>query len=137
MYYMLVFISNQIQPRYLHIMANNRRFLTSPARFGETALEISLISLFLYLSLVAVCLYFARKFYIIKKTFMNQNDVTKMWFFVILTISALLDVPLFLACACLGGPEGTCNTQNVRLKEKKAENMKHTPNSPSFCYYYC
>jgi hypothetical protein len=90
---------------------------------GE-ALSIATISIIFYLSLALLSFYYYRKFLHIEKAnkgvslsvYYRNNigryDDTKKLFFFILTVSSLLEIPTYLGCLVLGGPE-ECEWNNV------------------------
>ena len=67
----------------------------------------AIVSIFLYGSLSITCFYFASKFWDFegKKLRTGLYVAPKFTFFVVLGISALMDLPTFLTCSGLGGPE--------------------------------
>ena len=69
-------------------------------------INLAFISICLYLSLAITCLYFAQSFYDFRTGELNggRYGTPKVVFFVVLCISAILDIPLFVGCIVQGGP---------------------------------
>lgn len=67
----------------------------------------AMVSIFLYGSLAVTCFYFASKFWDFqeKKLRSGLYVAPKFTFFIVLGISALLDLPTFITCSAMGGPE--------------------------------
>jgi hypothetical protein len=73
---------------------------------NEEAFAVSLVSIFLYLSLFATCVYYASRFWEVVKGRVEGGlyGTPKFIFFIVLGASALLDMPTFIVCASKGGP---------------------------------
>mmetsp|Transcript_20244 Transcript_20244/g.33880 ORF Transcript_20244/g.33880 Transcript_20244/m.33880 type:complete len:700 (-) Transcript_20244:131-2230(-) len=73
---------------------------------GTSNIIIAVISIFLYGLLSVTCFYYASTFWNFRTGEFcgGRYGIPKFCFFVVLSISALLDIPLFLSCAALGGP---------------------------------
>ena len=74
---------------------------------NEATFTSATISIFLYLSLLGTCIYYALRFWkAVNGTIQGGGlySKPKFIFFVILGLSALLDLPTFLACVGKGGP---------------------------------
>jgi predicted membrane channel-forming protein YqfA (hemolysin III family) len=73
---------------------------------GPLNVTVAVISIFLYSSLACVCMYFALSFWDFETGRLSGGrfGATKLVFFIVLGTSAILDTPLFIWCAALGGP---------------------------------
>lgn len=69
-------------------------------------IRLAAASIFLYSLLAATCCYFAVSFWDLKTGEFNggRYGTPKFVFFVVLCISAILDIPLFIGCIVQGGP---------------------------------
>lgn len=67
---------------------------------------LAVVTMLLYLALALACGYFLLKYREIQRTpaLVGHYDEPKMLFFLVLLVAALLDAPLYFACAVRGGP---------------------------------
>jgi hypothetical protein len=89
----------------IHIVVSCKRTMTR--LHNVASLVMALISVGLYSALAVTCFYFANKFWDRESKRLKQGRyvAAKFSFFIVLGISAIMDLPTFVTCAAKGGPE--------------------------------
>eukprot|EP01038_Epipyxis_sp_PR26KG_P008937 gene8937-12052_t len=78
-----------------------------------SSFNLAIVSIFLFASVTLTSTYYMIKFFKIRQNKKKYNfaydlgryDEPKLFFFVVLTITSILDIPLYVACAAVGGPK--------------------------------